>query len=116
MNTGGMKKKHKADGLMGKKKLRVEKAVVPFDSPLSTDLFRDESIKRLRIMHDSNGPYKHVVFHDLCSRDRMRLIHDEAKNNMTATFKETDLFKVRFGGSCFGTTATYPDNKLITRT
>lgn len=96
MKTAGTKKKHKADGLRGKKKLRVEKATEPLDSPLSVVLLSDESIKRLRIEHDSNGPYKHVVFHNLCIVDRMRIIHEEAKNNMTATFKETDLFKVRY--------------------
>ena len=85
-------KKAKADGLRGKKKQKREEA--PLDSPLSPALFAKESIEQLRAEHDKNLPYKHVVFHNLCDANRMRIVHEEAKNNMTATFKETDLFKV----------------------
>jgi Rps23 Pro-64 3,4-dihydroxylase Tpa1-like proline 4-hydroxylase len=88
----GMKKKQKASGIGGKKKQRTEEAL---KSPISKDLYSDKSVNQLKAEHDSNLPYKHVVFRDLCSVDCMRLIHEEAKNNMTATFKETDLFKVR---------------------
>lgn len=35
-----------------------------------------------------------VVIESLCRDDAMRKIHEEATTNMTATFKETDLFKV----------------------
>lgn len=94
MDANGAKKKQKAEGLRGKKKQKVEKDAAPLTSPLSSALFSAESINRLRDEHDRNQPYKHIVFNDLCDADRMRLIHEEAKDNMTATFKETDLFKV----------------------
>jgi hypothetical protein len=94
MDANGAKKKQKAEGLRGKKKQKVEKDAAPLMSPLSSALFSAESINRLRDEHDRNQPYKHIVFNDLCDADRMRLIHEEAKDNMTATFKETDLFKV----------------------
>jgi hypothetical protein len=91
MSSNGGKKKQKAEGLRGKKK---QKTIVALESPISPSLFSDDSVSRLRKEHDTNMPYKHAVFHNLCDVARMRLIHDEAKNNMTATFKETDLFKV----------------------
>ena len=97
MKSAGNKKKLRADGLRGKKKQKTE---TPLDSPLSPALFSVESIKRLRSEHDSSLPYKHVVFHDLCDSERMRIVHEEAKNNMTATFKETDLFKVSGSSRC----------------
>jgi hypothetical protein len=94
MDANGAKKKQKAEGLRGKKKQKVEKDATPLASPISIALFTAESINRLKDEHDRNEPYKHIVFNNLCDANRMRLIHEEAKNNMTATFKETDLFKV----------------------
>lgn len=88
-------KQNKAEGLRGKKRQKLDKINVTLENPLSRELFTDDSISRLRKEHDSNKPYKYVVLKDLCDADRMRLIHEDAKNNMTATFKETDLFKVR---------------------
>ena len=85
----------KAEGLRKKKRQKIEKVIATLENPLSKGLFTDDSISRLRKEHDSNKPYKYVVLNDLCNADRMRLIHEDAKNNMTATFKETDLFKVR---------------------
>jgi hypothetical protein len=94
MDANGAKKKQKAEGLRGKKKQRVDKDAAPSASPISSALFTAESINRLKDEHDRNQPYKHIVLNNLCDADRMRLIHEEAKDNMTATFKETDLFKV----------------------
>ena len=94
MSGSGGKKKQKAEGLRGKKKQKVTREIVPLQSPILPALFTVESITRLRKQHDSNQPYKHVVFDSLCDPDRMRLVGEEAKNNMTTSFKETDLFKV----------------------
>jgi hypothetical protein len=95
MKKSAGSKQHKAEGLRGKKRQKVDKVIATLENPLSKELFTDDSISRLRKEHDSNKPYKYVVLNDLCNADRMRLIHEDAKNNMTATFKETDLFKVR---------------------
>ena len=61
-------------------------------SPLNPAVFASAAAHRAR--HDASGPYRHVVLTDLCDPDRMRQVHAEATTNMTATFKETDLFKV----------------------
>lgn len=95
MNPAAGKKKLKAEGIRGKKRQKADAAaLILLDSPLSSELFTEESVIRLRKEHDSNRPYNHVVFHNLCNVDRMRKIHGEALDTMTATFKETDLFKV----------------------
>ena len=94
MIGSGGKKKQKAEGLRGKKKQKVTREIILLQSPVLPALFTSESIARLREEHDSNQPYKHVVFDSLCDPDRMRLVGEEAKNNMTTSFKETDLFKV----------------------
>ena len=39
-------------------------------------------------------PYPSVVLHQLCDEQRLRRVRDEIVNNIDATFKETDLFKV----------------------
>jgi hypothetical protein len=95
MKKSAGSKHHKAEGLRGKKRQKLDKIIATLENPLSKELFSDDSISRLRKEHNSNKPYKYVVLNDLCNADRMRLIHEDAKNNMTATFKETDLFKVR---------------------
>lgn len=89
------KKKQKVEGIRGKKKQKQDESIL-LESPLSPELLSESSVKTLNSEHNNSLPYKHAVFHNLCDADRMRLIHDEAKINMTATFKETDLFKVCF--------------------
>lgn len=93
MSSTTGKKKQKAEGIRGKKKQKQDECIV-LESPLSPGLLGQASVEKYNSEHKNNLPYKHAVFHNLCDADRMRLIHDEAKNNMTATFKETDLFKV----------------------
>lgn len=75
-----------------RKKQRTEPPLPVLSSPLNPSVF--ESAAEHRARHDSSGPYRHVVLPDLCDAERMRLVHAEATTNMTATFKETDLFKV----------------------
>lgn len=65
-----------------------------FGSPLSQSLLDAASRESLKRRHALSVPYNYIVLDELCDPNRMRLIHDEAKSNMTATFKETDLFKV----------------------
>lgn len=64
------------------------------NSPLSSILLSSDSIEKLRHQHEDSKPFKHIVIDKLCEYERMRCIHEEATNNFTATFKETDLFKV----------------------
>jgi hypothetical protein len=58
------------------------------------DLLSSSSRGRLRQEHDTSGPYTHVVLKDLCEPDLLRAVRDEVIHNITATYKETDLFKV----------------------
>jgi hypothetical protein len=57
-------------------------------------LLAPESAERLRAAHDASGPYTHVVLEDLADPDLLRSVRDEVINNVQATYKETDLFKV----------------------
>lgn len=68
-------------------------------APLRPGIIREslltpESAQKLRAEHDSSGPYTHVVLKDLANPDLLRAVRDEVINNVQATYKETDLFKV----------------------
>ena len=39
-------------------------------------------------------PYPHVVLRDVCDPDCLRAVREEIINNIEATYKETDLFKM----------------------
>ena len=73
--------------------MKVKKASI-LPSPLRSELFSATSITSLKDTHDHSNPYTHIVLDPLCDHDRMTKVHEEAKNNLTANFKETDLFKV----------------------
>ena len=64
------------------------------ENPLSEALYNDDSVAELKSLYVNNKPFPHVVLSPLCTEIGMKLIHDEVKNNLTADFKETDLFKV----------------------
>lgn len=53
-----------------------------------------ETSDMYRVLHDNSGPYMHSVLDPLCEDETMRKVHHEVTTNLTATFKETDLFKV----------------------
>jgi hypothetical protein len=57
-------------------------------------LLEPESAAELRRQHDSSGPYTHVVLKDLAEPALLRAVREEVINNVQATYKETDLFKV----------------------
>jgi len=61
---------------------------------LHPTLFSEETIESLREQYVESVPYNHVVIKELCTDNVMRDVHEEAKNNLKANFKETDLFKV----------------------
>jgi Rps23 Pro-64 3,4-dihydroxylase Tpa1-like proline 4-hydroxylase len=58
------------------------------------DLFSDESRSRLHKELHSAQPYTHVVIKDLCDPTVLRAVREEVIHNISATYKETDLFKV----------------------
>ena len=63
-------------------------------SPLKPELFCEASIKSLKKYHENSQPYTHLVLDSLCIESRMVKVQHEAKHNLTANYKETDLFKV----------------------
>lgn len=64
-------------------------------APAIMDSLGDPGLTHLhRRLHDESGPYTHALFDPLCDDATMRKIHNEVTTNLTATLKETDLFKV----------------------
>jgi prolyl 3-hydroxylase /prolyl 3,4-dihydroxylase len=63
-------------------------------SPLRANVLSFHSEALLKEKHSSSEPYRHIVIQDLCDTERMLQVQHEAKENLTANFKETDLFKV----------------------
>lgn len=70
-----------------RKKAKTSKSIL--DSPIRPSLY--DSVADLKRLHDTALPYKHVAITDLCDTDQMKLIHEEAKNNMHTTFKGISL-------------------------
>jgi hypothetical protein len=58
------------------------------------DLFSDGCRSKLRDDLQSAQPYTHVVIRELCDPTVLRAVRDEVIHNISATYKETDLFKV----------------------
>lgn len=53
-----------------------------------------ETGRELKAAYDSNAPYPHCVIKDICNPDLLRKVRDEIIENVEATYKETDLFKM----------------------
>ena len=49
---------------------------------------------RRKQAYSASAPYPHGVLHPLCDDARARGCFEEMKENLSGTFKETDLFKV----------------------
>ena len=62
--------------------------------PFLGNVLSDKDIAAYKRQHDESQPYTHLVLNPLCDRDQMIKVQTEAKNNLSANFKETDLFKV----------------------
>ena len=62
--------------------------------PFLGNVLSDKDIAAYKWQHDEGQPYTHLVLNPLCDRDQMIKVQTEAKNNLSANFKETDLFKV----------------------
>lgn len=58
------------------------------------DLFSEQSRTRLQEELQTAQPYTHVVIQDLCDPAVLRSVREEVIHNISATYKETDLFKV----------------------
>ncbi|EKX44746.1 hypothetical protein GUITHDRAFT_139548 [Guillardia theta CCMP2712] len=76
------------------KKSSVESAISTLPSPIVDSIFSEEHRKALKNEYETSGPYPHCLIKTLCSEERLRAVHDELVNNLTANLKESDLFKV----------------------
>lgn len=81
-------------------------------APLVFPRLNDEDAARLRKMHDEALPYKYVVLDPLLVPRKMASIQQEAKHNMRATLKETDLFRVYQTGDLGGMDAAQMQEML----
>jgi prolyl 3-hydroxylase /prolyl 3,4-dihydroxylase len=57
-------------------------------------IFTDTFSQDITTSYNSAKPYSHCVIQDLCNPDRLRQVREEVIKNITATYKETDLFKM----------------------
>ena len=64
-------------------------------SPLNAALFTPASRAALRAAYAAAQPFPHAVLRPLCDDARLRAAFAEMRDELTGTFKETDLFKAR---------------------
>ena len=69
-------------------KLDAERPVV------RPSLLSEGSRAELKASYAQAQPYPHVVLRDVCDPDCLRAVREEIINNIEATYKETDLFKM----------------------
>lgn len=75
-------------------KLNKNKKIKYSSSSVLENIHLNSFIEMHKSLHDYSKPYPHSFLYPLINDSIMRTIYNEAKNNMTATFKETDLFKL----------------------
>lgn len=82
--AGAASKRHAADG------------GGDIGSPLSQTVLSPDYVKQLKaeFAATASKPYSHCVLRDFCDKERLRAVHDELVNNLSANLKESDLFKV----------------------
>ena len=87
-----------ADGTdgAGKRHATGEGSKKDLSSPLSPTVLEPGYVKQLKsdFEQTANKPYSHCVLKNFCDKDRLRAVHDELVNNLSANLKESDLFKV----------------------
>lgn len=64
------------------------------ESIIRPSLLSDESRRSLKNAYTASTPYPHCVIPDICNPDLLRRVRDEIIENVEATYKETDLFKM----------------------
>lgn len=75
-------------------KIENKNKKLKYNSSVINNINSNNFIKYHKEKHDNSKPYPHSFLYPLVDDSVMRIIYNEAKNNMTATFKETDLFKL----------------------
>jgi len=59
-----------------------------------SSIFAPEERKKTVEQFRTSGPYQHAVIRPFAQDGRLRAVHDELVQNLTANLKESDLFKV----------------------
>jgi Rps23 Pro-64 3,4-dihydroxylase Tpa1-like proline 4-hydroxylase len=65
-----------------------------FDNIFLSSIFEPVARKSLKQKYQSSVPYRHLSIYPACSDFRLRRVLIEIKEQLNASFKETDLFKV----------------------
>lgn len=86
----------KGEGQSNGKSNAVDKVATP-RRPLRGSLFEPSTVTQLQAEYKQSGPYQHLVLPDLMDDEVLRGACEELKDNMQATLKETDIFKVGRG-------------------
>lgn len=83
---------------------------------VNRDYLTPESRTKLRATFDASAPYTHLALRDLFNPAALRQVREEIINNLQATYKETDLFKVFQTGDLANIDAADPEHasKLAT--
>eukprot|EP00882_Tetradesmus_deserticola_P030037 GHRQ01033692.1.p1 GENE.GHRQ01033692.1~~GHRQ01033692.1.p1 ORF type:complete len:140 (+),score=58.34 GHRQ01033692.1:369-788(+) len=68
------------------------------------------SRSELRQQHETSGPFSHLVLKDLADDKLLRAVREEVIHNISATYKETDLFKVFQTGDLANMDALDPES------
>ena len=77
-----------SNDLVNQKKLREG----AFDNIFLASLFEPVARRNLRQKYQSSEPYRHLSIYPACNDFRLRCVLKEVKEQLHATFKETDLF------------------------
>ncbi|GAB4821858.1 hypothetical protein N2152v2_008904 [Parachlorella kessleri] len=86
-------------------KLDAERPVV------RPSLLSEGSRAELKASYSKAQPYPHVVLRDVCDPDCLRAVREEIINNVEATYKETDLFKMFQTGDLANMDKLDPESK-----
>lgn len=72
----------------------------PISGVINPSLLSPENEAKLKAAFTTAEPYTHCVFREPFDADLLRCVREEIINNINATYKETDLFKVFQTGKC----------------
>lgn len=83
-----MHRMHPDAGNAKRQKLDAEAPII------RPSLVSEQSRQKLKADYGKAKPYPHLVLKDVCNPEKLRAVREEVINNIEATYKETDLFKM----------------------
>ena len=94
MSSKRQKTTHAAGGEEGSSPAAGASSAALLASPILPENFSPEVVEAKKGEYAKSEPYRHGVIAPLCDDARLRKVQEEMRTHLTATFKETDLFKV----------------------